>query len=110
MPLHDAGDIQVLYHWHCCEHVLDPRLDNSVPSSLQVQVLQYLLDELGFLPRLDVKVSTVDGFQGQEKDVIVISTVRCTQRAISTFVQDERCAGTLQHLHRHITATTVALD
>ena len=40
-----------------------------------------------------VKVSTVDGFQGDEEDVIIISTVRCNGRGLIGFVENRRRAN-----------------
>lgn len=40
------------------------------------------------LKRLDVQISTVDGFQGQEKDIIILSTVRTCKSA--GFLKDKR--------------------
>lgn len=44
------------------------------------------------LPHLIVyeQVKTVDGFQGQEKDVIIFSAVRCSESGGIGFLQDER--------------------
>jgi len=53
--------------------------------------IMYLKDKLNKLPDLrarDVMVSTVDGFQGEEKDVIMISAVRTTESV--GFLRDDR--------------------
>ena len=38
----------------------------------------------------DVEVNTVDAYQGREKDVVVISTVRCNEKGNLGFVADDR--------------------
>ena len=61
------------------------------PYSAQVQLLQRKLQ--GLPARLDaggVEVSTVDGFQGREKELILISTVRSNPRRALGFVADDR--------------------
>ena len=55
------------------------------PYSRQVQLLRQTLP-----PALDVAVSTIDGFQGREGDVVVFSTVRCNAEGDIGFVEDER--------------------
>jgi len=55
------------------------------PYSAQVKFFQQHLDaERG------VQVSTVDGFQGQEKDIIIISCVRSNENGEIGFLQDTR--------------------
>jgi superfamily I DNA and/or RNA helicase len=56
------------------------------PYSAQVEVLKELLEGLG----KNIKVSTVDGFQGQERDVIMISLVRSNDKAQIGFLKDYR--------------------
>ena len=55
------------------------------PYSRQVQLLKQTLP-----PKLSAIVSTIDGFQGREGDVIVFSTVRCNVEGDVGFVEDER--------------------
>ena len=55
------------------------------PYSRQVLLLRQTLS-----PALDVAVSTIDGFQGREGDVVVFSTVRCNAEGDIGFVEDER--------------------
>ena len=39
---------------------------------------------------MDIEVNSIDGFQGQEKEVIYISLVRCNENGDIGFVKDER--------------------
>ncbi|KAL9652671.1 hypothetical protein ABK040_003974 [Willaertia magna] len=56
------------------------------PYSAQVQALRTkILDEFPF-----VEISTVDGFQGREKEVIIISTVRSNNNGDVGFLSEER--------------------
>ena len=43
-----------------------------------------------------VRVDTVDGFQGMEVDVVVVSTVRSNRNGSIGFLQDERRYNTFQ--------------
>ena len=55
------------------------------PYSRQVQLLKQTIP-----PGLGAAVSTIDGFQGREGDVVVFSTVRCNMEGDIGFVEDER--------------------
>ncbi|KAI0563200.1 endonuclease [Gracilaria domingensis] len=57
------------------------------PYEGQVRLLHDLLATNG---DSKMKISTVDGFQGQEKDVIIVSTVRSNQKGNTGFLKDWR--------------------
>jgi len=58
------------------------------PYAAQVR---YLRDQLNQLPRCSgIEVDTVDGFQGREKEAVLISTVRSNETGEIGFLGDER--------------------
>jgi ATP-dependent RNA/DNA helicase IGHMBP2 len=59
------------------------------PYKLQVQYLREQLAEQNIISS-NIQVQTVDGFQGQEKDVIVISLVRSNEKQEIGFLKDLR--------------------
>ena len=74
--------------------ILDERIDIGVisPYRAQVQLLRRLIRKKEFFKpyRSLVTVNTVDGFQGQERDVIVISLVRANADGQIGFLSDLR--------------------
>ena len=76
------------------QHVLDERIDVGIisPYRAQVQLLRRLVrDTAYFKPyRHLIAVNTVDGFQGQERDVILISLVRANGEGQIGFLRDLR--------------------
>ena len=62
------------------------------PYKAQIEVLSKMLDSSDF--NLEIKnkitINTVDGFQGQERDVIYISLVRSNESGEIGFLSDER--------------------
>ena len=76
------------------ERVLDERLDVGIisPYRAQVQHLRHLLKQHPALRamRRAITVNTVDGFQGQERDIIVISLVRANAEGQIGFLRDLR--------------------
>ena len=56
------------------------------PYALQVQVIQCALNEN--FPA--VEVHSVDGYQGRENEVVILSLVRCNDRESIGFLDDER--------------------
>ena len=76
------------------ERILDERLDVGVisPYRAQVQYLRRLFKKREFFKpyRSLISVNTVDGFQGQERDIIVISMVRSNDEGQIGFLRDLR--------------------
>ncbi len=74
--------------------ILDERLDVGVisPYRAQVQYLRRLLKKKEFFKpyRHLISVNTVDGFQGQERDIILISLVRANDEGQIGFLRDLR--------------------
>ena len=76
------------------QRLLDERIDVGIisPYRAQVQLLRRLLMKREFFKpfRRLISVNTVDGFQGQERDVIVISMVRSNDDGQIGFLRDLR--------------------
>ena len=60
------------------------------PYAAQVAFIRAQISEDEELAGLDIEVNTIDGFQGQEKDIIYISLVRSNDQAQIGFLADER--------------------
>ena len=60
------------------------------PYKTQVEALQRSLHSQVLHQALQVEVKTVDGFQGNERDVIIFSAVRSNHRKTIGFVDDGR--------------------
>ncbi|MBQ2164795.1 MAG: helicase, partial [Muribaculaceae bacterium] len=75
-------------------HVIDERLDVGIisPYRAQVQYLRRLLRKSAYFKPLRhlITVNTVDGFQGQERDIIIISMVRQNEQGQIGFLRDLR--------------------
>jgi superfamily I DNA and/or RNA helicase len=76
------------------QRLLDERIDVGIisPYRAQVQYLRRLLMKREFFKpfRRYISINTVDGFQGQERDVIVISMVRSNDDGQIGFLRDLR--------------------
>lgn len=94
------------------ESLLDARVPGSVvgvitPYQAQVQLLRRRL-----AAHADVEISTVDGFQGREKEAIVLSLVRSNPRGEIGFLADRRrlnVAVTRARRHAAIVGDTATL-
>lgn len=76
------------------ERFLDERIDVGMisPYKAQVQYLRRLVQNDAFFKpyRQAITINTVDGFQGQERDVILISLVRANEEGQIGFLNDLR--------------------
>ena len=76
------------------QRLLDERIDVGVisPYRAQVQYLRRLIMKNEYLKpfRRSISVNTVDGFQGQERDIIVLSLVRSNDEGQIGFLRDLR--------------------
>lgn len=78
-------------------HLADAFVEKEFPSVAvispyreQVTHMQEHLAEDPTLSKFDIDVNTIDGFQGQEKDVVYISLVRSNGKGEIGFLQDYR--------------------
>ena len=76
------------------ERVLEERIDVGIisPYRAQVQFLRQLIKQNDYFKpfRKLLSVNTVDGFQGQERDIILISLVRANDEGQIGFLRDLR--------------------
>ncbi len=76
------------------ERILEEQIDVGVisPYRAQVQYLRKLVKQRAFFKpyRRLITVNTVDGFQGQERDIILISMVRANENGKIGFLRDLR--------------------
>lgn len=76
------------------ERVLEERIDIGIisPYKSQIQYLKRRVRQLPFFKPLRslISINTVDGFQGQERDVIILSLVRANEHKEIGFLTDLR--------------------
>jgi len=72
------------------EKLLGTSIGIICPYSEQVRYIRQQIGDDEILRTLDIEVNSIDGFQGQEKEVIYISLVRCNDSGDIGFLKDER--------------------
>lgn len=86
--------LQLYYDKIGRQRILEERIDVGIisPYRAQVQYLRQLLKQDPYFKpyRSLITVNTVDGFQGQERDVILISLVRANDEGQIGFLRDLR--------------------
>uniref|UniRef100_A0A0D3FZD7 Uncharacterized protein n=1 Tax=Oryza barthii TaxID=65489 RepID=A0A0D3FZD7_9ORYZ len=70
------------------------------PYAAQVEAIQSGIDANALRP-LDVRVNSVDGFQGSEEDIIILSTVRSNSTGSIGFLSNRRRANVALTRARH---------
>lgn len=84
---------------HCVESIgveqfIEDRIDVGIisPYRMQVQLLRQMIASDSFFKplRKSISVNTVDGFQGQERDMIIVSMVRSNDKGEIGFLSDLR--------------------
>lgn len=73
-----------------CLEIADRYVENGV-SNEDIGIISPYADQIKLISdKTDVEVKTVDGFQGREKEIIIISTVRCNDKNEIGFLNDLR--------------------
>ncbi len=91
--LANEGEFNILReHILSIPHLLTPDVSIGVisPYSRQVTKIRDEMSKDPTLRALDITVNSIDGFQGQEKDVIYISLVRSNDQGEIGFLKDYR--------------------
>jgi ATP-dependent RNA/DNA helicase IGHMBP2 len=72
------------------ERLLGAKIGIISPYAAQVRYISDQISEDTDLRAIDIEVNSIDGFQGQEKQIIYISLVRSNEAADIGFLKDER--------------------
>lgn len=89
----NEGELFVITEWFIrFKDSLPPEISIGIisPYAAQVKIIREKKETEDIYRDLDIEVNTVDGFQGQEKDFIIISLVRSNEKGEIGFVSDER--------------------
>jgi len=90
---YNEGELFIIREWLLkTKEILSPEISIGIisPYAAQVKIIREKKEADDAFRELNIEVNTVDGFQGQEKDVIIISLVRSNEKAEIGFVADER--------------------
>ena len=75
----------------CVLSVLNTSIGVISPYSAQVDCLRRELDALEKrIGKVDLEVSTIDGYQGREKDIIILSMVRSNENMSTGFIEETK--------------------
>lgn len=90
--LSNPGECQILFE-HLIKNIAmysGVSIGIISPYAEQVRWIKQQMAAQKQLAFLDIEVNTIDGFQGQEKEVIYMSLVRCNDKAEIGFLKDQR--------------------
>ncbi|MDY4174714.1 MAG: C-terminal helicase domain-containing protein, partial [Bacteroidales bacterium] len=87
------------------QQFLDDRIDVGIISPYRMQTLllrQMIASDSFFRPlRKAISINTVDGFQGQERDLVIVSLVRSNDNGQIGFLRDLRRMNVAMTRARH---------
>lgn len=89
----NKGEFFILQeHLMANKNIITPDLSIGIisPYSQQVRYIRSQIEEEEAFRNLDVEVNSIDGFQGQEKDIIYLSLVRSNDMGQIGFLSDQR--------------------
>ncbi|KAE9603280.1 putative P-loop containing nucleoside triphosphate hydrolase [Lupinus albus] len=88
-------------HQECGRRKTKVRIGVISPYKAQVFAIKNEMKLVSFSGGFEVNVRSVDGFQGGEEDVIIISTVRCNDNGSIGFLSDRRRVNVALTRARH---------
>ncbi|KAK7255007.1 hypothetical protein RIF29_28406 [Crotalaria pallida] len=88
-------------HRECARKKTKVRVGIISPYKAQVYAIEDKVKEVSMSEGFEVNVRSVDGFQGGEEDVIIISTVRCNGKGSIGFLSDRRRVNVALTRARH---------
>ncbi len=72
------------------ERALGHTIGIITPYAEQVRYIRQEVSDDEELKTMDIDIDSIDGFQGQEKDIIYLSLVRSNDKGVLGFLKDER--------------------
>ncbi|OIW04994.1 hypothetical protein TanjilG_24466 [Lupinus angustifolius] len=88
-------------HQECVRRKIKVRVGVISPYKAQVCAIEDKVKKVSLSEGFEVNVRSVDGFQGGEEDIIIISTVRCNTNGFIGFLSDPRRANVALTRARH---------
>lgn len=80
----------LFYNIECLKQKKEVSVGIICPYSAQVVAIQDKVSGIFDMGPVTVRISTVDGFQGSEEDIIILSTVRSNNRGSVGFIADSQ--------------------
>lgn len=93
LSTYNEGELFVIREWFIQnKSILTEEISIGIisPYAAQVKLVREKIEDEEIFRGLNIEANTVDGFQGQEKDLIIMSMVRSNETGEIGFVADER--------------------